>query len=370
MNKRIAYLGLDVHKNSITMALFVKQRKEEEFIKKVANNPKSFLKLIKKLDKEYHLHVCYEASGCGYSIYRKLTRLGIDCIVVAPSLIPTDNKKVKTDKIDAKKLGIYLRAGLLTAINVPDEQQERDRDLIRFRIFQTNELVRIKQAICAFLLRKGINYTDTKPFTQKYINFIGTIDLPYDDRLMLNRLIGHYNYQKTLVNELTDDIEKLSQTDRYKEKCDILCGFRGIQTITAMTLLTHIPDFRAFPHPSKLTSYIGLTSKENSSGDKVIKSGITKQGSSILRKALVLAAQQYNRAEKTGRHMLRKRKGLSSPITALVQKSDRRCKNKYFRLINKGKNNNVAKTAVARELVSFIWEAMIVYYQGELKEAS
>ena len=82
MNKRIAYLGLDVHKNSITMALFVEQRQEEE----------------------YHLRVCYEASGCGYSIYRKLIKHGIDCIVVAPSLIPTDHKKVKTDKIDAKKL--------------------------------------------------------------------------------------------------------------------------------------------------------------------------------------------------------------------------------------------------------------------------
>jgi len=352
------------------MALFIEQRKEEEFTKKVANNLSSLLKLIKKLKEEYHLRVCYEASGCGYSIYRKLIKHGIDCIVVAPSLIPTDNKKVKTDKIDAIKLAIYLRSGLLTAINVPDEQQERDRDLIRFRIFQTNELVRIKQAICAFLLRKGISYSDSTPFTQSYVNFIGTVELPYDDRLMLNRLIGHYNYQKTLVNELTDDIEKLSQTQRYKEQCSILCGFRGIQTITAMTLLTHIPDFRAFPHPSKLMSYIGLTSKEYSSGEKSIKMGITKQGSSILRKALILSAQQYNKAEKTGIHMLMKRKGLSSTIIALVQKADRRLKNKYFRLVQKGKNSNIAKTAVARELVSFIWESMIVYHQGEIKEAS
>jgi transposase len=187
---------------------------------------------------------------------------------------------------------------------------------------------------------------------------------------MLNRFIGHYNYQNALVNELTDDIEKLSQTDRYKCRCAILCGFRGIQTITAMTLLTHIPDFRAFPHPSKLMSYIGLTSKEHSSGEKVIKTGITKQGNSIVRKSLILAAQQYNRAEKTGVHMLKKRNKLSSPVIALAQKADRRCKNKYFRLINKGKNSNVAKTAVARELVSFIWEAMIIYHHGELKEAS
>jgi len=361
---------MDVHKNSITMALFIEQRKEEEFIRKIENNPKTLVRIIKDLSKEYHLRVCYEAGGCGYSIYRKLQKIGIDCIVVAPSLIPTDNKKVKTDTIDARKLAIYLRSGLLTAINVPDEQQERDRDLIRFRVFQTNELVRIKQAICAFLLRKGITYSGSKPFTQSYMNFIGTVELPHEDRLMLNRLIGHYNYQNSLVNELTNDIEKLSKTKRYKEQCEILCGFRGIQTITAMTLLTHIPDFRAFPHPSKLMSYIGLTSKENSSGDKVMKSGITKQGNSIVRKALIIAAQQYNKAERTGKHMLMKRNGLPSTAIALAQKSDRRCKNKYFRLIHKGKNTNVAKTAVARELVSFIWEAMILYYQGEIREAS
>jgi transposase len=370
MNKRIAYLGLDVHKNSLTMALFVEQRQEEEFTKKVANNAGSLLKLIKKLSEEYHLRVCYEASGCGYTIYRKLIKHGIDCIIVAPSLIPTDHKKIKTDKIDAIKLAKYLRSGLLTAINVPDEQQERDRDLIRFRIFQVNELARIKQSICAFLLRKGIHYSESTPFTQNFVNFIGTVELPDDDRTMLNRLIGHYNYQNSLVNELTDDIGKLSQTDRYKEKCAILCGFRGVQTITAMTLLTHIADFRAFPHPSKLMSYIGLTSKEYSSGDKSIKKGITKQGSSILRKAIILSAQQYNRAERTGIHMLMKRKGLSSPIIALVQKADRRLKSKYFRLIHKGKNSNVAKTAVARELISFIWEAMIIYHQGEIREAS
>jgi transposase len=201
------------------------------------------------------------------------------------------------------------------------------------------------------------------------MNFIGMLDLPHDDRLMLNRLIGHYHYQHTLVNELADDIEKLSRTDRYRERCAILCAFRGIKILTAMTILTHIPDFRAFPHPSKLMSYIGLTSKEDSSGDTVIRTGITKQGNSILRKAFILAAQHYNRAEHTGRHTIVKREGLPSSIVSLAQRADRRCKNKYYRLTMRGKHNNVAKTAVARELVSFIWEAMIIYYQGELREA-
>lgn len=298
---------------------------------------------MNKLSEDYHLRTCYEASGCGFSIHRKLLRNGIDCIVVAPSLIPTDNKKVKTDKIDARKLAIYLRSGLLTAINVPGEEQERDRDLIRFRVFQTDALVRIKQSICAFLLRKGIDYSEYSPFTQNFMNFIGMLNLPHDDRLMLNRLIGHYHYQNTLVNELADDIEKLSRTDRYRERCAYLCAFRGVQNITAMTILTHIPDFRAFPHPSKLMSYIGLTSKENSSGDTVLRTGITKQGNSILRKAFILAAQQHNRAEHTGRHMILKREGLPSSVVRLAQRADRRCKNKYLSVNHERKTQQCGK---------------------------
>lgn len=369
MSKKLAYIGMDVHKNSITLALFIEQRKTEEFIKKISNDKRTLIKLLNTLREEYYLRVCYEASGCGYSIYRKLIKKGIDCIVVAPSLIPTDNKKVKTDRIDARKLAIYLRSGLLTPINVPCEERERDRDLVRFRVFQTNELVRIKQAICAFLLRKGVDYSEYKPFTKGFITYISSIELPHDDRIMLNKLLGHYNYQNSFVNELTWDIEQLSQTDRYRKQCAILCSFRGIQILTAMTILTHIPDFRSFPHPSKLMSYIGLTSKENSSGETIMKLGITKQGNGILRKAIIMAAQQYNRAECSGIRMISKRKGLPSTIVNLSQRADRRCKNKYYRLINRGKHSNVAKTAVARELVSFIWEAMIIYHQGELKEA-
>jgi transposase len=367
--KKIAYLGLDVHKNSITMALFVEQRKEEEFTKKIPNNRKTLLTHVKKMSENFHLRVCYEASGCGYTIYRHLTRHGIDCIVVAPSLIPSDNKKVKTDRIDALKLATYLRSGLLTAINVPCEEQERDRDLVRFRWFQTRQLIRIKQAICAFLFRKGIDYSMHTPFTQKFISYIGTVELPHQDRLMLNRYLGHYNYQVSLINELNDDIETLSRTEKYRVPCSYLCAFRGINTITAMTILTYIPDFRSFPHPSKLMSYIGLTSGENSSGESVTRSGITKQGNYTIRKSLILASQHYNRGERTGIDLLRRRKDLPSGIVSLAQRADRRCKNKYYRLVSKGKHSNLAKTAVARELVSFVWEAMMIYYQGELQEA-
>jgi transposase len=179
-------------------------------------------------------------------------------------------------------------------------------------------------------------------------------------------LMTAHNYQSNFINVLSIDIEKLSREERYKERCDYLCAFRGINTISAMTILTHIPDFRTFPHPSKLMSYIGLTSMENSSGESVNRSGITKQGNSLLRKIIILAAQYYNRADHAGIHMIQKRVGLPSSIVSLAQRADRRCRNKYYHLTSRGRHSNIAKTAIARELVSFIWEVMIIYYQGEL----
>ena len=359
MKKQIAYIGLDVHKNSITMALFAGNSEKEEFTKRSSNTIQELLKTMKKLSEEYYLRVCYEASGCGYKIYRKLRNEGIDCIVAAPSLIPKENKKIKTDKIDAIKLAKYLRAGLLTAINVPSEEQERDRDLVRFRDFQVRELIRSKQFITAFLLRKGIDYSEfTTLFSKKFMEWISKLELSADDRTLLNRLIAHYDYQNKLIDELTRDIEELSNSEKYKDMNKILRAFRGIDTLTSMTILTHIADFRSFPHPRKLMSFIGLTTGEDSSGDTICRKGITKTGSVFLRKAFITASQHYN-SNRTGRSIREKRQDIPSAIAGIVARADSRCRKRYYRLLAKNKPFNVAKTAVARELVGFIWEAMM-----------
>lgn len=158
--KKMAWVGLDVHKSSITIALVEAGSGTEKFVQKIGGGINPLMKLLKNLELEYSLRVCYEAGCYGFTIYRKLTKANIECVVVAPSLIPTDNKKVKTDKIDAVKLAKYLRAGLLTPVNVPDATLENDRDLIRFRVAQVNEQTRIKQQILSFLLRKGIEYPE------------------------------------------------------------------------------------------------------------------------------------------------------------------------------------------------------------------
>jgi transposase len=365
--KTIAYLGLDVHKDSITAALIKIGARECEFVRKLPHSLSKIKGFLKDLGELYELRICYEAGCTGFKLYRELLKAGFACTVIAPSSVPKNNKKVKTDKIDARKLAENFKNGQLSPVNVPDEDMEMDKDLVRFRDAQVKNTTRIKLQIKSFLLRKGIQY-EIQDWSKKFLDFLGTLELPRKDRATLDMYLGHLNYQSKLVEELTLELKTLSMTDRYNEPAKILCAFRGIDTITAMTILTHIPDFRAFRSPQKLTSYVGVVPGEYSSGDSRTALGITKQGNSLLRKAFISAAQHFIHADKTGENLLRQREKIPANIRSIVDRSDRRCRKVLYKLIHKGKHINKAKTGTARELTGFIWEAMITYHGGEFIE--
>jgi transposase len=137
MEKLITYIGLDVHKNTIAVAVTESgPRKEVRDYGMITNTPAALKKLIAKLAGNGHeLRFCYEAGPCGYSIQRQITAAGHECIVVAPSLIPKKpGDRVKTDRRDAINLAKLHRAGELTAVWVPDEAHEAIRDLVRARL--------------------------------------------------------------------------------------------------------------------------------------------------------------------------------------------------------------------------------------------
>lgn len=368
--KQIAYIGLDVHKNSITAAMLLQNKKDYEFVKKIPNFISKLKQLLKPLSEKYNLLICYEAGCCGYKIYRELTKKGYNCIVTSPSCIPRDNKKVKTDRIDAKKIALYLRAGILNAVNVPDETLEMDRDLIRFRYYQVRNLAKIKTQIKSFLLRKNIKYDDyctSNNWSKKLIHWLETMKLPDKDRTMLNKYIHHLNYQNKFVDELNQNILELSQTEKYEDQVAILRAFRGIETNTAMVILTHIPDFRSFTNPKYLSSYVGVTQREYSSAENKRQFGITKTGNRLLRNAFVSAAQHYSKANKVSKELRQLRNKLHSSISSVVDRADRRCRKKYYKMIFSGKHTNKAKTAVAREMVCFVWEVMMINYDNKLR---
>ena len=201
MNRPLAYLGLDVHKKTITAALFKNNEKDVILTKEFSTGNNRELKVIKELNKEYDLRVCYEAGCTGFGLYRQLTKANINCSVIAPSSIPR-NDTLKTDLNDAKKLGINFKTGNLKLVNVPDLELEQDRDLIRFRDNRSNNLTRIKQQIKGFLLRKGISYEGKNEWNKKMLNWLGTLNINIREKATLTLFINDYNYHNTLVSEL------------------------------------------------------------------------------------------------------------------------------------------------------------------------
>jgi len=192
------------------------------------------------------------------------------------------------------------------------------------------------------------------------------MELPEKDRSILNKYMHHFQYQNAFINELNNDLLELSQTDKYKEQVAILRAFRGIDTNTALVILTHIPDFRSFSNAKYLSSYVGLTQKERSSGETKKYLSITKSGNLMLRNAFISAAQHYSKANKVGVELRLNRRKLHSSISSVIDRADRRCRKKYWKLVYAGKHTNKAKTAVAREIVCFVWETIMLYHNNKL----
>lgn len=367
--KKLVYLGLDAHKNSHQAALVAIDCDEVILEKELSGSIFKVVNYCKELNGKYDLRICYEAGCTGFGLYRKLTEAGLSCIVVAPSSIPKKQRSSKTDAIDARNLARYFKSGLLRPVNVPNINLEEDRDLIRFRESQVKNMTRVKQQIKAFLLRKSIAYAQEKNWSKKFIDWLGTLELSGRDRENLNRYLSHLNYETKLIEEIDQQIASIAASERYKNYTTILCGFRGISTTTAMTIATNIPDFRTFPKPKNLASYIGVTSAMHDSGDnKTTGLGITKAGNYMLRKAFICAAQQYACPDKTGARLRSQREPLPAAIRAIVERCDRRCRKMYYHLVlGLKKSTNVAKTAVAREMTHFVWEAMMAHHSGEIR---
>ena len=164
MSKFSKYVGLDTHKETIAVAVADTLGGKPRYYGEIANTPDEVRKLVKKLCPDGELLTfCYEAGPCGYEIYRQISQLGHHCSVVAPSFIPSKpGDRVKTDRRDSEKLCRLDRAGELTPVWVPDQEQEAMRDLTRARE-DMKGLERItKQRLNAFLLRYDRIYVNGK----------------------------------------------------------------------------------------------------------------------------------------------------------------------------------------------------------------
>ncbi|MFQ5946784.1 MAG: IS110 family transposase [Anaerolineae bacterium] len=356
------YLGLDVHKDSITAAVFGPAGSEPERLERLPNDPHRIRRFLERLSRRGTIHACYEASGAGYVLQRQLTAWGYRCELAAPSLIPTrPGERRKHDKRDAIQLGRLYRAGELVLIHIPSEAEEQVRDLVRCRETFQREILKSRHYSLKFLRRRGFVYRDGTHWTLRHWAWIRRLlaagVLSEEDRTVLAEYVALLEYKLDRRDELDRKIEALALTPRYRPLVERIRCFRGFQTHAAMVLATEIVDFRRFESPRQLMAYLGLTPSEHSSGARRRQGAITKAGNSHCRHVLVQAAWSYRHRPAVSKQIQARQQGQDPAVIAHAWKAQHRLYKLFYRL-GAQKPHQVALVAVARELVGFLWAVL------------
>ena len=359
MEELSKYIGLDVHKDRTVVAIAEGGlRGEVRDYGSVATTRSAIEGLARKLaGLGRRLSFCYEAGPCGYGIYRWLRELGHDCIVVAPSLIPRrPGERVKTDRRDARKLARLHRAGELTAVWVPDAAHEALRDLVRARDAAGRSLRRTRQQLSGFLLRHGRSYGGGKTWMGPHRRWLASLKFEHPaQQIVLEDYIDAVEAAEERRAGLTRQIEAVAASWSLAPLLKAEQALRGVALLNAVTVLAEIGDPGRFDHPRQLMAHVGLVPCERSSGEEVARGGITKAGSRLARRALIEAAWTYRFPARRTRELLARQAGLPQAVRDIAWKAQVRLCSRYRTLIARGKPSVVATTAVARELVGFIW---------------
>lgn len=360
MNKEI-YVGLDVHKDTIAVAIADEGRRGEiRFFGTIANSADSVLRLTKRLAEPGKSPTfCYEAGPCGYGLYRHLTKLGFECAVVAPSMIPRKaGDRIKTDRRDAEMLARLWRAGELTPIWTPDEEQEAMRDLIRTRK-QAKDAVKVsKQQLLSFLLRHGLRYQNGKYWTMRHRRWLAEMRrFPYPhQQLVFEELKRAIVQCEARVATLDQAIEEAIPQWDFAPIVDALRALRGVSTIIAATVVAEIGDITRFENPRQLMAWLGLVPSEHSSGSTTRRGRLTKTGNALARTMLVEAGWSYRHPPKEGHPYLKRSAHLPQEIRDIGWKALTRLCKRFRHLSRAGKPQPRVLAAIARELAGFIWD--------------
>jgi transposase len=359
------WIGIDDHADKWTIAHYRGQAVESEREWELQPSESGYRKLIGSLKElKGPVRVVYEAGPCGYELYRRLKQNGIDCAVAAPTLTPQKpGDRVKTNRRDARKLARNLRAGELTLITVPTPQQEAVRDLVRAREAANKDLLRARQQLSKLLLRYGYRYRDGQAWTKRYWTWVGKIELAEEgSREVMKHLIKSIEQRAALVTEYDESIERVAATPDYASLVKALGVLRGIDRLTAMTILVELGDLRRFATAPQIMGALGVVPGEASTGDKTTRLSITKTGNAHVRRVLVEAAWQYQRYMRPGPRIRQRRKDQPPALLTIAERCDRRLHKRFVRLTSRGKRSTVAAVAVARELAGFIWAVGQVMY--------
>jgi transposase len=357
-----AYIGLDVHKETIAVAVAEPGRGEPIYRGEIANTPKKVAQLIGKLSEAYDsglLLFCYEAGPCGYGLYRQLIASGHDCQVVAPSQIPKKaGERIKTDRRDALKLARLLRSGDLTAVWVPDREQERMRDLSRARDDLKAQERKARQQLNAFLLRHGQHWPKGKSrWTPAHEHWLAGLKLddPWE-QIVLETYIDAERAAGERVAQLTDQLMRALPEWSLAPVVDSLVALRGIDKLAAIVLLAELGDISRFDSPKQLMAFLGLVPSEHSTGGRRRQGAITLTGNSHARRMLVESAWSYRFPARQTKHLKSKAANASPAAKRIAWKAQVRLCGRYRSMTRAGKNTKLVCVAIARELAGFLWD--------------
>ena len=325
----------------------------------IDNTSAAIAKLVRKLAGKYQrLTFCYEAGPTGYGMHRQIKGLGHECIVAAPSLIPKKpGDRVKTNRRDAVGLAKLLRSGDLTAVWVPDRQHEAMRDLTRARETAMLDLRAKRQQISAFLLRRGVHYPeDKRTWSKTHLNWLVSQKFEIaEHRIVFEELMEAMRQAQGRIERLEAAIRVAVPDWSLGKLVTALMAMRGLDMISASTVVAEVGDLSRFRTPRELMAYVGIVPSENSTGDKVKRGPITKTGNRRARRMLVECAWSYQFPPRLSKDKQVKVEAVPQAVREIAWKAQCRLNQRYRALLRKGKLKNVAMTAVAREFVGFIW---------------
>jgi transposase len=360
-NNSIIFIGLDTHKTFTQLAVLKDERgAKPESLGKINTNKAAFIKLARQLQSQYPkatLHFIYEAGPCGYWIYRLLTSLGHCCYIIAPSLIPKKpGDKVKTDKRDAAKLAKLFKAEELTTIYVPEAEDEAIRDLSRARETAMKDLKDAKFQLKGLFLRNNIKCDVKDNWSNQHLRWLTELVLPHpSQQIVLQEMIQTITERTKRVTRLVNELEHQVKQWRYYPVVKAIQAMRGVRMLVAVGTIAELGDLKRFDHPRKLMAYLGLVPSENSSGDKRKLGKITKCGNGRARRLLIEGAQTYKHKANISTELQKRQEGLSKEIVDIAWQAQLRLCRRYQRLMQKGKHRNVVVTAIAREMIAYIW---------------
>lgn len=351
------HVGLDVHKDSISVGIAEPGRGAGRVVGKVAHDVGKLTKLLSRVGGPEQLHLVYEAGPTGYGLQRSLSARGYVCEVIAPAQMPRRaGDRVKTDGRDCVQLAECSRAGQLRAVWIPDPGDEAIRDVSRAREDAVNSRTQARHQLKGFLLRHGLRFMGKTSWTKAYYAWLGS--LCFDAQPAQTAFTEYWlavQAADARVQRLTQAVRDSVSGWRFEAVVKALQALRGVDVLTAVGLVAEIGDLRRFEHPRKLMGYLGLVPSEASSGDRVRRGSITKTGNAHARRLLTEAAWHYRFKARIGSHAQRRQQDLPQPVREIAWNGQLRLNKRFAMLQARGVQVNKACVAVARELAGFVW---------------